>query len=79
MTKQKKLRYLEYYNLQEIFDKLYADSKIDKIFNNLMNLITDENNINLYIEILKETVEVIFRELIKSILKILKNLTPKNM
>lgn len=47
MTKQKKLRHLEYYNLQEIFDKLYADSKSDKIFTNLMELITDENNIKL--------------------------------
>lgn len=47
MTKQKKLRHLEYYDLQEIFDKLYADSKTDKIFTNLMELITDENNIKL--------------------------------
>lgn len=47
MTKQRKLRHLEYYNLQEIFDKLYAASKANKIFNNLMDLITDENNIKL--------------------------------
>ena len=27
MTKVKKLRHNEYYNMQELFDKLYADSK----------------------------------------------------
>lgn len=47
MTKQKKLRHLEYYDLQETFDKLYADSKNNKVFTNLMQLITDKNNIKL--------------------------------
>lgn len=47
MTKQKKLRHLEYYDLLETFDKLYADSKNNKVFTNLMQLITDENNIKL--------------------------------
>ena len=36
MTKQKKLRHLEYYDLQDTFDKLYADSKNNKIFTKLM-------------------------------------------
>ena len=47
MTKQKKLRHLEYYDLQEVFDRLYADSKQGKVFTNLMELISDENNIRL--------------------------------
>lgn len=47
MTKQKKLRHLEYYDLQEIFDKLYADSKQGEVFTNLMDIIRDENNIRL--------------------------------
>ena len=45
MTKQKKLRHLEYYDLQEVFDKLYAGSKQGEIFTNLMDIIRDENNI----------------------------------
>lgn len=47
MTKQKKLRHLEYYDLQEVFDKLYADSKQGEVFTNLMDIIRDENNIRL--------------------------------
>lgn len=47
MTKQKKLRHLEYYDLQKVFDRLYADSKQGKAFTNLMELISDENNIRL--------------------------------
>jgi RNA-directed DNA polymerase len=47
MTKQKKLRHLEYYDLQEEFDKLYADSQSGKVFNNLMELISNENNIKM--------------------------------
>ncbi len=47
MTKQKKLRHAEYYDMQEVLDKLYADSKDNKIFTNLMELITDENNIKM--------------------------------
>ena len=44
-TKQKKnskLRYLEYYDLQDTLDMLYADSGRRKIFNNLMPLIESE-------------------------------------
>lgn len=47
MTKQKKLRHLEYYDLQETFDKLYAESKQGELFTNLMELISSEDNIRL--------------------------------
>lgn len=47
MTKQKKLRYLEYYDLQECFDNLYARSKQGELFTNLMELISSEDNIRL--------------------------------
>lgn len=36
MTKQKKLRHAEYYDMQEVLDKLYVDSKDNKNFTNLM-------------------------------------------
>ena len=32
MTEQKKIRHSEYYNLQEVFDKLYAHSKQGEVF-----------------------------------------------
>lgn len=47
MTKQKKLRHLEYYDLQSCFDNLYAKSKQGELFTNLMELITSEENIRL--------------------------------
>lgn len=47
MTKQKKLRHLEYYDLQETFDKLYAKSKQGGFFTNLMEHISSEENIRL--------------------------------
>lgn len=47
MTKQKKLRHLEYYDLQECFDSLYAKSKQGEVFTNLMELISSEENIRL--------------------------------
>lgn len=47
MTKVKKLRHNEYYDMQEIFDKLYADSKQGKKFENLMELIKSPENIKL--------------------------------
>lgn len=47
MTKQKKLRHAEYYDMQTVLDKLYADSKENKIFTNLMEIISDENNIRM--------------------------------
>ena len=49
-TKQKKnskLRHLEYYDLQNTLDTLYADSGRGKIFNNLMPLVESEENIRL--------------------------------
>ena len=47
MTKQKKLRHSEYYDLQPTFDKLYADSGQGKIFTKLMDIISSEENIRL--------------------------------
>lgn len=49
-TKQKKdskLRHLEYYDLQETLDRLYANSQSGKVFNNLMPLIVSNENIRL--------------------------------
>ncbi len=45
--KQKKLRHNEYYDMQKIFDKLYADSCAGKIFNSLIEIITCDENIKL--------------------------------
>ena len=45
--KRSKIRYTEYYDLQDTFDGLYADSAKGKIFQNLMPLISSENNIKL--------------------------------
>ncbi|MBR5088963.1 MAG: group II intron reverse transcriptase/maturase [Ruminiclostridium sp.] len=47
MTKQKKLRHSEYYDMQPVFDKLYSDSKNGKIFTGLMEIISNEENIRL--------------------------------
>lgn len=47
MTKQKKLRHSEYYDLQPTFDKLYADSQNGKVFNDLLEVINCEENIRL--------------------------------
>ncbi|MBO5561695.1 MAG: group II intron reverse transcriptase/maturase, partial [Firmicutes bacterium] len=46
-AKRQKLRNSEYYDFQEIQDKLYADSKENKCFNNLVELIVSEQNIML--------------------------------
>lgn len=45
--KRKKLRHNEYYNLQEIFDNLYARSQNDGKFKNLVEIIQNEENIRL--------------------------------
>lgn len=45
--KQKKIRHMEYYNLVDVFDKLYADSKDGKVFTGLIEIITSEENIKL--------------------------------
>lgn len=56
IKKRENLRHLEYYGLQEIFDNLYAESKIGKIFKNLMSIIRSEENIKLaYRNIKKNT------------------------
>ena len=47
MTKVTRLRHNEYYNMQETFDKLYAESKQGKVFENLMELISRPENIKL--------------------------------
>ena len=47
MTKQKKLRHSEYYDMQPLFDKLYANSKNGKVFNDLVRIIGCEENIRL--------------------------------
>ena len=47
MTKVKKLRHNEYYNMQNTFDKLYADSNKSKDFINLMDIISSPENIRL--------------------------------
>lgn len=50
------LRNIEYYDFQEVLDKLYADSENSKKFNNLMGLITNPQNILLaYRNIKKNT------------------------
>ena len=47
MTKVTRLRHNEYYNLQDTFDKLYAESKKGKKFDNLMEIISSPENIRL--------------------------------
>ena len=43
--KKQKLRNNEYYNMQDVFDKLHADAISNKSFSDLMPLISCENNI----------------------------------
>ena len=45
MKKKVSLRNNEYYQTQEMFDRLYAESKANKKFKNLMPLIVSEENI----------------------------------
>jgi group II intron reverse transcriptase/maturase len=47
MTKQKKLRHLEYYDLQDTFDRLYQRSQNGAVFVNLMEIIRSDENIKL--------------------------------
>ena len=44
---KKKIRYTEYYDMIGTFDALYADSQQGKVFTNLMEIITSEENIKL--------------------------------
>ena len=39
------LRHAEYYDMQNVFDDLYARSKSGEVFNNLMEIILSRNNI----------------------------------
>ena len=45
--KRRKLRNSEYYDMQKVFDGLYADSKDGRCFTNLLSVITSEENIRL--------------------------------
>ncbi len=45
--KKQAIRNQEYYQMIEITDQLYQESKDDKVFTNLMEIITSENNIRL--------------------------------
>ena len=45
--KQRKIRYSEYYGMEGVFDSLYAESKKNKVFNHLMDIIESEENIKL--------------------------------
>lgn len=72
MTKQKKLRNLEYYDLQTTFDNLYEQSKNGAVFDKLMNLINSEETSNLLIEILNVTKVVILPERTHKAFQILK-------
>jgi len=45
IRKKNKIRYSEYYSLQQVFDKLYEDSKNNVEFLNLYDLITSRENI----------------------------------
>lgn len=45
--KRRKLRNSEYYDLQGVFDELYAASKKGKVFTNLLEIIQSEENIRL--------------------------------
>ena len=47
MTKVAKLRHNEYYDMQSIFDELYAESQKGRIFQNLMEIISAPKNIRL--------------------------------
>lgn len=47
VLKRKKIRHAEYYDVLDVHDKLYADSKAGKVFTSLMGLITSDENIKL--------------------------------
>lgn len=47
LPKKQTLRNNEYYDLQEVYDKLYESSVKDTVFTNLMDIIMDEDNIRL--------------------------------
>ena len=45
--KKNKIRHAEYYDMQKVFDNLYADSQDGEIFGHLIELISAPNNIKL--------------------------------
>ena len=53
-TKQRKIRNSEYYDMEHIFDRLYAESKSGKIFSGLMEIIESEENIKLAYRTMKK-------------------------
>ena len=56
MKKQTRIRHAEYYNLVDVFDRMYADSKSGKKFSHLMEIIISDENIKLaYRNIKKNT------------------------
>ena len=54
LLKRQKLRNNEYYDMQPVFDKLYADSLANCEFKNLIGIITQEENIRLAYRNLKK-------------------------
>lgn len=55
-VKKSKLRNAEYYDMQNVFDGLYADSQNNKVFTNLLEIIQSVENIKLaYRNIKKNT------------------------
>ena len=46
--KQKSIRHAEYYDMVEIFDKLYAKSTHGAVFQNLMEIIQSDTAVNVY-------------------------------
>lgn len=52
--KQRKVRNSEYYDMERTFDSLYAESKRNKTFNHLMEIIESEENIKLAYRTIKK-------------------------
>lgn len=53
-SKQRKIRNSEYYDMEGTFDRLYAESKKNKTFNHLMEIIESEENIKLAYRTIKK-------------------------
>ena len=56
LLKRQKLRNNEYYDMQSVFDELYANSLAKCEFKNLISIITTEENIRLAYRNLKKNV-----------------------
>ena len=56
-SKQRKIRNSEYYDMEGTFDRLYAESKKDKAFNHLMEIIESEENIKLAFNMIRSLSE----------------------